>query len=230
MKDFSKIMLVLFALLTGCTASFRTTLPDGPLLECETTGDPETILACYRDHAAQERELLAVKPEQKVEKTEEVVVPNRPSARPAARMSRRPVEFIPMYIEDGQNKCMPGHSVSFINRTSNYIEVTARKLVPCDLDKNGMVHQFVRTASGGIRLAWLIPPGSYGWFTTADGGPSPLPYLVVAYDQLGYAGRSEQMPRVATGGTYRNDVSFPIVNGNWYRVQINAQDVDLRYN
>ncbi len=229
MKKILFALLALVSFLVGCSASVRTSLQPGSISDCES-GDVERDKACYRDRATQARELLAVKPEQKVEEAEEVVVAREPPARPAARMSRRPVEFIPMYIEDGQNKCMPGHSVSFINRTSNYIEVTARKLVPCDLDKNGMVHQFVRTASGGIRMAWLISPGSYGWFTTAEGGPTPLKYLVVAYDQLGYAGRSELMPRVATGGTYSNDLIFPIVDGRWYRVQINAQDVDLRYN
>ena len=226
MKTLYLVVFVLVSLLTGCTASFRTSLPHGPIQDCET-GNAEMRLDCYRDRATQDRSLMAVKPERKGEEAEEIVAPDEPPARPAPRMSRRPIEFISMYVEDGQNKCMPGHSIKFFNRTSNYIEVTARRLVPCDLDENGMVHQFVRPESGAVRMAWLIAPGSFGLFTTADSGP--LPYLVVAYDQLGYAGRSEQMPRVATTGTYTNSVRFPIVNGNWYNVQISPQDVDPRY-
>lgn len=40
-------------------------------------------LDCYRDRATQDRSLMAVKPERKVEEAEEIVAPDEPPARPA---------------------------------------------------------------------------------------------------------------------------------------------------
>lgn len=237
MKKIPFLVFVLVSLLAGCSASVRTSLLPGSISDCES-GDAEQDKACYRDRAAQARELLAAKPEQKVaeEIAQEIAEENlvRLSENPPADQPPRsnvPMEYVLRVAASVPSEgCNNAHNVSFINKSNDYIEVpysSASRLLPCS-DKltpcgtGGLVLKYVQTGNGSGRWACLIPPGGYGWFYTMMNGT--VPYTIVAYDPSTFTGWSDQSPKQATGGVYRNDLRFP-AEGNWYRVQINQQDV-----
>ena len=226
-KSFQFVVFVLVSILAGCTASFRTSLPHGPIQDCET-GNAETRLDCYRSRAAQDRAIQAVKPEQKAaqefaqEIAEERLV--RMSENPQADQPPRsgvPMEYVPVVFPTvGSEGCVNAHNFAFVNKTNQYLEVTARKFLPCG--ESGLVVQYVQTANGGTRPAYLIPPGSYGWYYTPLNGV--VPYQVVAYDPSGLSGRPGQSPRQATGGVYRNSVELPL-DANWHNRKIDKFDL-----
>jgi hypothetical protein len=224
MKKFFPFAFALISILAGCAASFSTgALLPGSISDCES-GDIEQDKSCYRDRAAQARDLLAVKPEQEVaEKFAQEIVEERSAETPPSDQpprSRVPMEYVPVVFPTvGSEGCVNAHNFAFVNNTNHYLEVTARKLLPCG--ESGLVVQYVQTANGGTRPAYLIPPGSYGWYYTPLNGI--VPYQILAYDPSGLSGRPGQPPRQATGGVYRNSVELPL-DANWHNRKIDKFD------
>ncbi|MBI4139128.1 hypothetical protein HY479_03190 [Candidatus Uhrbacteria bacterium] len=210
-------LFVLFLVVTGCAASVSTPLVPGSISDCET-GDLVRDKACYRERFSAERQQHAApKPA-----GTDAPASSPPAPTPVGLPVEGRVVLLPRTAKGG---CDDGFNFSVANRTNVYIEVQSRALLPCG--ESYLVVEHVQQKNGGVRPAYLIPPGGVGafYFDRLKGGVGPQDWTVIAYEPSSLSG-SAAVPRIAVGKRYVHRDHLPFDN-KWGNTQIFSSDVGL---